>query len=452
MEDRELLQYALEHGMIDMSYVQEQMEMNKRKEFLRKHPYEIWEGKDGKWYTYLPDENKGRKLKKRKTQEDIETCVIEFWKSQSEEEIKNKKAKSLTLKTIFPEWLRFKQAHTNSTSYVKRITADWARFYQNDTELINIPLYQLTKIYLDNWAHNKIKEYEMTKKMYYNMSIILRQSLDYAVENGYIDKNVFTEVKINTKMFRRVKKKTGETEVYSPEEEKNLVMDMFRRFNENPDNTAPLAVILQFEIGVRIGELCAIKTTDISGNYVTIQRQEVREFEPISDYKMRFKGFKIVEYTKSDDGYRQIYLTTTAREIISYIQMINRKNREPDNSFLFIRNGKNINHHSVQAMIVRGCERIGIPVKTSHKIRKTFISTLIDSNLNIDEIRRIAGHSDERVTYQNYCYNRFSDAQTEKMIENALNAKKVIKGNQIFKLLENTKAQENRGFAGIFSA
>lgn len=132
--------------------------------------------------------------------------------------------------------------------------------------------------------------------------------------------------------------------------------------------------------------------------------------------------------------------------------MINQKNREPDNSFLFIRNGKNINHHSVQAMIVRGCERIGIPVKTSHKIRKTFISTLIDSNLNIDEIRRIAGHSDERVTYQNYCYNRFSDAQTENMIENALNAKKVIKGNQIFKLLENTKAQENQGFAGIFSA
>ena len=48
MEERELLQYALEHGMIDMSYVQEQMEMNKREAFLRKHPYEIWEGKDGK--------------------------------------------------------------------------------------------------------------------------------------------------------------------------------------------------------------------------------------------------------------------------------------------------------------------------------------------------------------------------------------------------------------------
>lgn len=60
MNNQDVLKYALEHGMIDMPYVQEQIQMEKRKELLRKHPYEIWEGKDGKWHTYLPDENKGR--------------------------------------------------------------------------------------------------------------------------------------------------------------------------------------------------------------------------------------------------------------------------------------------------------------------------------------------------------------------------------------------------------
>ena len=34
MDDRELLKYALEHGMINMSYVQEQIEMNERRELL----------------------------------------------------------------------------------------------------------------------------------------------------------------------------------------------------------------------------------------------------------------------------------------------------------------------------------------------------------------------------------------------------------------------------------
>ena len=34
MEEHELLKYALEHGMINMSYVQEQIEMNERRELL----------------------------------------------------------------------------------------------------------------------------------------------------------------------------------------------------------------------------------------------------------------------------------------------------------------------------------------------------------------------------------------------------------------------------------
>lgn len=58
MENLDLLNYALEHGMINLSYVQEQIDMNKRKELLEKHPYKISQGKDGKWRTYLPDKKK----------------------------------------------------------------------------------------------------------------------------------------------------------------------------------------------------------------------------------------------------------------------------------------------------------------------------------------------------------------------------------------------------------
>lgn len=58
MNDVELLKYALEHGMINVSDVQEQIKMNKRKELLEKHPYSIWEGSDGNWYTYVPDDTK----------------------------------------------------------------------------------------------------------------------------------------------------------------------------------------------------------------------------------------------------------------------------------------------------------------------------------------------------------------------------------------------------------
>ena len=41
-ENEEILKYAIEHDMIDMSYMQQQIEMNKRQELLEKHPYSIW--------------------------------------------------------------------------------------------------------------------------------------------------------------------------------------------------------------------------------------------------------------------------------------------------------------------------------------------------------------------------------------------------------------------------
>ena len=48
----DLLKYIAENDMIDLSYVQEQIEMNKRKELLEKHPYKIYKGIAGK-KTYI---------------------------------------------------------------------------------------------------------------------------------------------------------------------------------------------------------------------------------------------------------------------------------------------------------------------------------------------------------------------------------------------------------------
>lgn len=434
MTDAEMLKFAIENGIIDTALVREKIEMQKRKELLERHPYSIWEGKDKKWRTYLPDEEKGRRLVKRNSEKDIQDCVIEYWKCNSEEEKQKRTAKEISLKKIFPDWLNYKQIHTNSTSYTKKITADWKKYYACQPDFIDMPLQKMTSMFLDEWAHGMIKKFELTKKAYYNMSMILRQCLDYAVECGYIAENVFSGIKINTKMFRRVKKKSGDSQVYTIDEEERLIKDMIRRFQNNPKNTAPLAVMLAFEIGVRIGELCVLKFDDIEGNYIHIQRQEVREYERADDFTMKFKCYKVVEYTKSEDGFRDIYLTETARKIIGLAHHMNMVNGEYcDEGYIFVKEHRNINHYSIQAMILRGCRRINMEVKTSHKIRKTYISTLIDSGLNIDAIRRFAGHSDERTTYGNYCYNRLTDKQTEEVVEEALNACEVIKGNQIFK-------------------
>ena len=80
----EVLKYAIENGMIDLSYIQDTIAMNKRAEMLSKHKWKISQGKDGFWRTYLPDPEKGRKLIKKKSREDIEETVVLFYKNSDD--------------------------------------------------------------------------------------------------------------------------------------------------------------------------------------------------------------------------------------------------------------------------------------------------------------------------------------------------------------------------------
>ncbi len=57
-----------------------------------------------------------------------------------------------------------------------------------------------------------------------------------------------------------------------------LSNEMERRLKNNPSNTAPLAVLLDFELGTRKGEILAISRSDISGNKIHIHRQLVEEY------------------------------------------------------------------------------------------------------------------------------------------------------------------------------
>ena len=86
--------------MLNLSDVQDSMEAMKREELLKKHQYKIWQGKDGKWYTYLPDESKkdGRRLIKRTTEKGIQGTLEDYYK-------KFEQIQKVTLKYAYDRWL-----------------------------------------------------------------------------------------------------------------------------------------------------------------------------------------------------------------------------------------------------------------------------------------------------------------------------------------------------------
>lgn len=122
----------MENNIIDISYVQEKIEMAKRKELLEKHSYEIWQGKDDAWYTYFPDKEKVRKLKRRTSKKRLENDIIAYYAAIEENPY---------IDDLFNKWNdeRYKNDEIGKNSYTK-YGNDFKRFFQKEDLLCKTPM------------------------------------------------------------------------------------------------------------------------------------------------------------------------------------------------------------------------------------------------------------------------------------------------------------------------
>jgi len=400
-----------------------EIEMTKKEKIINQHKekFSVWQGNNGMWYTYLPDETKphGRRQIKAVTEEKLNNKIINFYHERENEISCN----TVTFRDFYPLWLEYKSLHTKSSTYIRKIDSDWNRFYKN-SKIVDIPLKKLSYTQLDAWANGLVKERNLSKRQYYNMSVIMRQGLAYAVDSKLLKENPFERVHVSAKMFRTEKKPEDQTQVFLVEEQPQITQKAFDDFKKN-DNTAPLAIALCFELGARVGEMVGLKWSDLHEeiqNHIHIQRMEVRDFIRNPDGTWIQLPNKIVENTKTEDGNRNTYLTNEARRILKLIKNWNVLHGYENSEFIFVdKQGERIHIRALDYRLRKYCQQIGINSKSMHKIRKTYISSLIDSNLvNLNVIRSMVGHADEQTTLKNYCFNRVSDMQTQHNIETAL--------------------------------
>lgn len=309
----------------------------------------------------------------------------------------------------------------------RRILVDWDKYYKN-TNITQVALVDLTYLTLNEWAHNLIKKYSLTKKQYYNMSIIMRQCLDYACEPelNLLKDNPFRRVRIKSNLFTRKEKPKSNTQVFIVDEQKKICDTAKKKIAEHPWCTTPLMILLNFQLGLRISEICAIKWSDVEDNYIHIQRMEVEDYtikEIDGELKSISNGYTIVPYTKSVAGDRKVYLNDSAKKILRQIKKTNMEYGYYDQDFIFIKSQGCVRGttSAFSQYLTDLCVEAGVMKKSSHKIRKTYISSLFDQKININTIREQAGHEDEQTSLNNYCFDQNIDRVIEDKLEHAAN-------------------------------
>lgn len=428
------MQYAVNNGIINLAYVQEQIEMNKKKEVLEKYGSCIWYSEKEKvWYCHIPDENgrNGRKKIKRKKQRDIENIVYNYY---SKLEFKNESS-IMTFSDLFYEYMDHKKMQVKPAT-IKRTMVDWNKFYKPYTLLSDKPFKEITKIDVDDFLNYVAATYHPKDKNFKNICGILKQTFEYAVDADYIDKSPYRTSKVNKKNIIPNRKHSNEKEVFTVEEQQSLTCELIRKAESNPSYLLPWIILLDFEIGARIGEVLALRENDIDNNYVHICKQLVTTHDVTDVNNIQDTGWEIVEYTKSHSGYRKIPLTDNGLNYIKKIKMIvHNLNQYQD--YLFFNPQNVITEHSVKSLLKHSCERIGMLPRSTHKIRKTYASRLYSRGVSVSDIKKLLGHADETTTMKHYIYSMDNDDTLTEKVKKALDLsfqvadeKKVTKSDQ----------------------
>lgn len=402
-QGNEILRFIIDRGMLDLSDVQNSMEAMKREELLKQHPYKIWQGKDGKWYTYLPDEGKkdGRRLVKRNDRINLNNIIVDYWKKMKEVH---------TLKSTFYEWMneKLKYGEIEKNTY-DRYETDFHRFFNQGFEDTNIK--NISEDILEDFIKTTINKKQLTSKAYSGMRTLIIGIFKYAKKHKYTDLSIYTffgDLNLSKKIFTR-KVKCTEKEVFTESEIKSIVNYISNRNLKIRE----LGILLAIYTGMRPGELSALKPSDIriKDRTIHIQRSEVKYK---NDNGKTVIGVK--DFPKSDAGDRYLLLSDKAYDTVKKILRLN-----PFGEYLFQDENthKRVTENGFNHKLSRICTAVNIPIRTMHKLRKTYGTTLIDCGVDDSIITEQMGHADIKTTRQYYYYSNQSNHEKLEQLNRA---------------------------------
>ena len=389
-----VLQYAVEHDMLDVQYVQDQIEILKREELLKKHPYKIWQGKDGKWRTYLPDEEKGRSMKKRNTEAEIKNIVAEYWKEKTE---------NPTVRELYDEWITDK---LKRQEIVKETRDRYNRqFDESLQEFGKRRIKTIEEFDIEDTILNAIYEHDLTAKGYSNLRTLFYGIFKRAKKKKMIDfsiTEVIADMDISKKSFRKVIK-TDEELVFSEDETAKVTNYIM----ESDLDILNLGILLYFKSGARPGELVALKREDVMERVLHIRRTEIF-----------YKGdngknvYEVRDFPKTAAGIREVILPSSAEWVLKEI-----RKRNPFGEYLFEKNGERIRTYTFTSRLKTICRKLGIVNKSLNKIRKTYGTILLDSGVEESLVIAQMGHTDIKTTKRYYYRNRKNLQQKSEVID-----------------------------------
>lgn len=376
------------------------------------HPYEIHHTEKSGWFTVVDDISAptGKRKIRKCSEEKLWDALAEWYIDNSD--------RNITLEQLYEKWLNWKTTPNNGAN-IQRIKYAWKSYYSDEPlsrELLNKPFARITTLDLRNWAESLMKKHLPDKKKFSRMFTIINQCYEYASDEdiALVPENLWQRArkKLNKSLIVPKPTATDDSQVFTDEERrqlKQMIHEDLERYKKQP-TSAGLQILFLFETGLRIGECCGLKWSDIRGNRLYIQKQANND------------GVK--DKTKSASSFRDIPLTREALRILDEVKAYNEEHGYTAEWIFQSNNPKydyRLSYNAADRKLRKLCARLDTVTKSPHKCRKTCISTLLDApEVNDRTVQRFAGHHDLATTYNYYNFERKSKQEQAEAIDKAL--------------------------------
>lgn len=190
-----------------------------------------------------------------------------------------------------------------------------------------------------------------------------------------------------------VKNKKPEIKTLTENEQQTLAVHL----NKNLSNRN-FGILLCMYTGIRLGELCALKWSDIDFDEKLLSINKTMNRIPQSDNK-DFRTSVITSSPKSDDSVRVIPLPEFLIKIASSFS------RENNAYILTCKEDQFIEPRGMQYYFKNILKKCGIPDYKFHALRLTFATTCVENGFEIKSLSEILAHSTIKITLDRYVHS-----------------------------------------------
>lgn len=213
---------------------------------------------------------------------------------------------------------------------------------------------------------------------------ILKNSLDRAVIAGVIKQNPCVSI-------RKPKRSESHAQCLTESEQQKLTTLLIN----NGDNKS-FGVLLALFTGVRIGELLALKWTDIDmkKNLISISKTTYECKQ--SDGKWR----QVVDSPKTSQSVRTIPISSTLKKILVKHMLVSQSEYVVDHK------GQMMRVRTYQCYFKRLLEINDIRVMSFHSLRHIFATRMISIGIDVKTVSELLGHKDTIITLNRYVHSQ----------------------------------------------